>query len=86
MFTDVGFHLKSGFKKLLCSQMLVFTLILVSQKYCVHQFSSICGERLRYFSHSLTMLCDFFVERLHGFFLGCMIFDGERLCDFLEVA
>ena len=38
MFTDVGFHLKSGFKKLLCSQMLVFTLILVSRKYCVHQF------------------------------------------------
>ena len=36
-FTDVGFHLKSGFKKLLCSQMLVFTLILDSQKYCVHQ-------------------------------------------------
>ena len=38
MFTYVGFHLKSGFKKLLCSQMLVFTLILVSRKYCVHQF------------------------------------------------
>ena len=38
MFTDVGFHLKSGFKKLLCSPLLVFTLILVSQKYCVHQF------------------------------------------------
>ena len=36
--TDVGFHLKSGFKKLLCSHMLVFTLILDSQKYCVHQF------------------------------------------------
>ena len=38
MFTDVGFHLKSGFKKLLYSQMLVFTLILDSGKYCVHQF------------------------------------------------
>ena len=38
MFTDVGFHLKSGFKKILCSQMLVFTLILVSRKFCVHQF------------------------------------------------
>ena len=38
MFTAVGFHLKSGFKKLLCSQMLVFTLILVSRRYCVHQF------------------------------------------------
>ena len=38
MFPDVGFHLKSGFKKLLCSQMLVFTLNLVSWKYCVHQF------------------------------------------------
>ena len=38
MFTDVGFHLKSGFKKLLYSQMLVFTLNLDSQKYCVHQF------------------------------------------------
>ena len=39
MFTDVGFHLKSGLKKLLCSQMLVFTFILVSRKYCVHPFS-----------------------------------------------
>ena len=38
MFTDFGFHLKSGFKKLLCSQMLLFALILVSRKYCVHQF------------------------------------------------
>ena len=38
VFTDVGFHLKYGFKKLLGSQMLVFTLILDSQKYCVHQF------------------------------------------------
>ena len=33
-----AFHLKSGFKKLLCSQMLVFTLILDSRKYCVHEF------------------------------------------------
>ena len=38
VFTDVGFHLKSGFKKLLCSQLFVFTLLLDSQKYCVHQF------------------------------------------------
>ena len=38
MFTDVGFHLKSEFKKILCSQMLIFTLVLDSQKYCVHQF------------------------------------------------
>ena len=38
MFTDVGFYPKYGFKKLLCSWMLVFTLILVLQKYCVHQF------------------------------------------------
>ena len=38
MFTDIGFHLKSGFKKSLCSHMLVFTIILDSQKYCVHQF------------------------------------------------
>ena len=30
VFTDVGFHLKSGFKKILCSQMSVFTLILYS--------------------------------------------------------
>ena len=38
VFTDVGFHLKSGFKKLFCSQMLVFTLNLASRKYCEHQF------------------------------------------------
>ena len=38
VFIDVGFHLKSVFKKLLGSQMLVFTLNLDSQKYCVHQF------------------------------------------------
>ena len=38
VFTDVGVHLKSGFKKILCSHMLVFTLILDSQKYCVHLF------------------------------------------------
>ena len=38
VFTDVGFHLKSGFKKLLCSKTLVFTLTLDSRKYCVHQF------------------------------------------------
>ena len=36
VFPDVGFHLKAGFKKLLCSQMLPFTLILDSRKYCVH--------------------------------------------------
>ena len=39
LFTDVGFYLKSGFKKILCSQMLVFALILDSRKYCVHQLS-----------------------------------------------
>ena len=38
VFTDVGFYLKSGFKKVLCSQMLVFALILDSRKYFVHQF------------------------------------------------
>ena len=38
VFTDVGFHLKSGIKKLLCSQMFFFTLILDSQKFCGHQF------------------------------------------------
>ena len=38
VFIDISFHLKSGFKKILCSQILVFTLILVSQKYWVNQF------------------------------------------------
>ena len=37
-FTDVGFHLKFGFKKNLGSHEFVFTLSLNSQKYCVHQF------------------------------------------------
>ena len=38
VFPDVDFHLKSGFNKILCSHILVVTLILVSQKYCVHQY------------------------------------------------
>ena len=38
VFTDVGFHIKSVFKKMLCSQILVFTLILDSCKYCEDQF------------------------------------------------
>ena len=42
VFTDVGFHLKSGFKKFLCSQMLVLTLILDSRKYCVNQLFLYC--------------------------------------------
>ena len=37
VFTDVGFYLKSGFKKIFCSQMLVFFSILDSRKYCVPQ-------------------------------------------------
>ena len=32
MFTDVDYHLKSGFKKILYSQMLVFTLFLDSRE------------------------------------------------------
>ena len=42
VFPYVGFHLKSGFKKILCSKILVFTLILDSQKYCVHTFFLYC--------------------------------------------
>ena len=38
VFTDVGLHRKSGFKKVLYSQMLVFTLIQDSQKYFVYKF------------------------------------------------
>ena len=41
VFTDVEFHLKSGFKKILCLQMLVFTVVRDSQKYCVHHFFSL---------------------------------------------
>ena len=37
----IVFYLKSGFKKILCSQMLVFTLILDSQKYFVHQWNKV---------------------------------------------
>ena len=44
LFKDVGFHLKSGFKKMLCSQMLilcsqmlVFLLIMNSHKFCVEE-------------------------------------------------
>ena len=33
VFTYVGFHFKYEFIKVLCSQMLVFTLILVHKKY-----------------------------------------------------
>ena len=38
MFTDVGFHFKSRFKKVLFSQILVFTLILDLQKIVYTNF------------------------------------------------
>ena len=42
-------------------------------------------ERLRDFSHSLTWLNDFYVERLYDFFfVGWVIFCVGRLCVFFE--
>ena len=37
-FRGVGFSLKSGFKKIVLTQELVFVLNRVSQKYSLHQF------------------------------------------------
>ena len=40
VFTDVGFHLKSGFKNLLCSRMLVFTKILCTPIFPLHTMAN----------------------------------------------
>ena len=37
-YTEVGFSLKSGFKKIVLTQKLVLVLNRDSQKYCLHQF------------------------------------------------
>ena len=37
VFTDVGFYLTFGFKKIFCSQMLVFALILDSHQFFLYQ-------------------------------------------------
>ena len=61
IFTEVGFHLKSGFKKIVLTQM-VLTLGLDSPKNCAKDFSILIGQvsLVRYaittFSSSLKQL------------------------------
>ena len=81
MFTDVGFHLKSGFKKILCSQMLVYTLILVSRKFCVHQFFLynilFCADH-RTINTARLPYCPLPRQSISAHFYGTHIFLRER--------